>query len=153
VTDPRAVLGVGPLATLEDVKAAYRRLAKRHHPDVDPSPAAVERMKAINAAYTELLVQLRTVAPRVTFTQTSAATATVDISSFIDPRATRRELCDACARVLPFGKHAGKTLWWVATNDAQYLRWIARAFSVEQADIIDDARTAGGHHMFGVHHP
>jgi curved DNA-binding protein CbpA len=46
------VLGIPRDAQLHDIRAAYRRLAQRHHPDNNPrNPAAEERMKTINAAY------------------------------------------------------------------------------------------------------
>ncbi|MFC1964743.1 J domain-containing protein [Chloroflexota bacterium] len=45
------ILQVDPHAEPEVIQAAYRRLAAKHHPDVDPSPKAVERMKLLNAAY------------------------------------------------------------------------------------------------------
>lgn len=48
--DPFALLGVEPGAPLEDVTAAYRRLAKQWHPDRAGDEAA-RRMVEINAAY------------------------------------------------------------------------------------------------------
>jgi hypothetical protein len=48
--DPFAVLGVAPDASAEEVAAAYRRLAKRWHPDHAGSEGAA-RMAEINAAY------------------------------------------------------------------------------------------------------
>ncbi|MFC1966572.1 J domain-containing protein [Chloroflexota bacterium] len=45
------ILQVDPRAEPEVIQAAYRRLAAKHHPDVDPSPGAIERMKSLNAAY------------------------------------------------------------------------------------------------------
>ena len=46
------VLGVEVDASFEDVKAAYRRLAKINHPDVAPDDAdAAKRFQAITAAY------------------------------------------------------------------------------------------------------
>ena len=51
MTDPFAVLGVPPSASAEEVAAAYRRLAKRWHPDRSPDRAAEGRMAEINAAY------------------------------------------------------------------------------------------------------
>lgn len=52
-------LGLGPGATPDEIRAAYRRLAKANHPDKfahDPrlQVRATARMKAINAAYREL---------------------------------------------------------------------------------------------------
>ena len=49
--DYYTILQVDPCADPEVIKAAYRRLAANHHPDVDPSPEATERMKLLNAAY------------------------------------------------------------------------------------------------------
>jgi len=50
-TDPYRILQVAPNADLEAIHAAYRRLARRYHPDLNPQPEAAERMRAINAAY------------------------------------------------------------------------------------------------------
>jgi DnaJ-class molecular chaperone len=50
--DPYAVLGVAPTASDDEIKKAYRRLAKKHHPDVNPGVRAHEqRFKEITAAY------------------------------------------------------------------------------------------------------
>lgn len=49
--DYYAILQVDPRAEPEVIQAAYRRLAAKHHPDVNPSPEAMERMKLLNAAY------------------------------------------------------------------------------------------------------
>jgi len=49
--DYYAILGVPRNATLEQIKEAYRRLAKEYHPDKNPSPEAEERFKLINEAY------------------------------------------------------------------------------------------------------
>lgn len=45
------VLGVPKTAQLEDVKIAYRRLAKKYHPDINNSVAAKANMQAIATAY------------------------------------------------------------------------------------------------------
>ncbi len=45
------ILGVQPRATLEEVRTAYRKLAREYHPDVNPEPAAHERMAQINEAF------------------------------------------------------------------------------------------------------
>src|SRR5215472_10959731 len=45
------VLGVARTATDKEIKAAFRKLARQHHPDVNPDdPAAAERFKEINEA-------------------------------------------------------------------------------------------------------
>ncbi|SDD13705.1 DnaJ C-terminal domain-containing protein [Aquimonas voraii] len=44
-------LGVEPGASDADIKAAYRRLARKYHPDVSKEAGAEERFKAINEAY------------------------------------------------------------------------------------------------------
>jgi DnaJ domain len=49
--DPFAALEVPPGATPQDVADAYRRLAKRWHPDHGGGAAAAARMAEINAAY------------------------------------------------------------------------------------------------------
>ena len=46
------ILGVNRTANLHEIKAAYRRLALRYHPDLHPNnPRADEFLKAINQAY------------------------------------------------------------------------------------------------------
>jgi uncharacterized membrane protein YsdA (DUF1294 family) len=49
--DYYAILGVPRNATLEQIKEAYRRLAKEYHPDKNPSPEAEERFKLVKEAY------------------------------------------------------------------------------------------------------
>jgi DnaJ-class molecular chaperone len=49
--DPYEVLGVQKTDSDTAIRAAYRKLAKRHHPDLNPGkPEAAERFKEINAA-------------------------------------------------------------------------------------------------------
>lgn len=52
VLDYYEVLGVSPQATSEEIKRAYRRLAREHHPDRNPDdPEAERRFREIAAAY------------------------------------------------------------------------------------------------------
>jgi molecular chaperone DnaJ len=50
-TDYYAVLGVRRDATQDEIKKAYRRLARELHPDVNPDPGTQERFKEIGMAY------------------------------------------------------------------------------------------------------
>ena len=49
--DLYAVLGVDRNASQEEIKQAFRRLAREYHPDVNKTPGAEERFKEINEAY------------------------------------------------------------------------------------------------------
>ncbi|MGJ3235757.1 DnaJ domain-containing protein [Marivirga sp.] len=48
------LLGVSEMATLLEIKSAYKRLAKAYHPDINPSIQAEEKFKLISTAYTVL---------------------------------------------------------------------------------------------------
>ncbi len=78
------VLGVSPEATQEEIKKAYRRLARKYHPDLNPGDKEAERrFKEINEAYEVLsdpkkraeYDQLRQAASAHTFTTPEGETA------------------------------------------------------------------------------
>jgi curved DNA-binding protein len=48
------ILGVARDASADDIKKAYRKLARKYHPDVSKEADAEARMKEVNEAYTVL---------------------------------------------------------------------------------------------------
>lgn len=98
--DPYAVLKVARDAPMEVINAAYRALAKLHHPDVN-GQTATGRMAEINDAYETLCDPARR----------RAVDATL-------PRDPRPEY-----EVMPFGKHRGQEMGSVPVD---YLLWAAR---------------------------
>ncbi len=56
MNDPYSVLGLSSSASIEEVKKAYKRLAKKYHPDVAGNDEnAARKMQEINAAYDAII--------------------------------------------------------------------------------------------------
>lgn len=55
ITHPHEILGLPARSTADDVRKAYRKLARTCHPDMDPSAGAAERFIAVKAAHDEML--------------------------------------------------------------------------------------------------
>ena len=55
IDDPYKVLGVSPDASDDEIKRAYRKLAKKYHPDLNPGDEeAAKKMQQVNAAYEQI---------------------------------------------------------------------------------------------------
>ena len=150
--DPYAVLGVPSGASTDDIAAAYRSLARRHHPDVSVERDAERRMADINAAWAVLRDPTRREAwdrangilpeappsPRPGFgTGSSNGAARPGV-----PGAGTRPGAVAWRRgpsgegaagpppggargsVLPFGRHIGWSIGEIARVDPGYLVWL-----------------------------
>ena len=56
MNDPYEILGLRQGASEEEVKKAYKALAKKYHPDVTGNdPAAAKKMQEINSAYDAII--------------------------------------------------------------------------------------------------
>lgn len=99
--DPFAVLGVERDASPEELTDAYRRLARRWHPDRAPGPEAQLRMAEINAAYAELRRRFRRRRPDA---RRRAASRPRPRHGTWLPEATRRALGPTMLRVLDRGE-------------------------------------------------
>ncbi|WP_165423645.1 J domain-containing protein [Ktedonosporobacter rubrisoli] len=85
------ILGIEPEASEIDIKRAYRRLAKRYHPDINKSPTASKHFMAVQAAYEVL----SNPAQRQTFdqqrTQKQATTTTINPWAFTPTRPSAKQ--------------------------------------------------------------
>jgi molecular chaperone DnaJ len=59
IRDCQRILQVGPAASLDEVKAAFRKLAFKLHPDLNPSPKAAAQFRELNEAYVLLTHALK----------------------------------------------------------------------------------------------
>ena len=136
---------VHPRADQEVITVVYRHLAKRFHPDRDPSPEAQSRMAELNEAYEilddpqkrarydELLAGGRTASarpsrreeppkPRPASTPTPAAEPTDPYGDAGPPPANP----EAVGSSMTFGRYRGWALNQVARVDRDYIEWLAR---------------------------
>jgi curved DNA-binding protein CbpA len=115
VADAYAVLGVDPNADDETVASAYRRLARRHHPDL-AGEAATRRMMHINAAFDAI----RTAAARADYDEARRPPSPRDGTGGAGPPPGRPS-----GTVVDFGRHLGWSLGEIARVDPGYLVWLA----------------------------
>jgi curved DNA-binding protein CbpA len=144
--DAYRVLQVDPEAEDEVIRAAYRRLARKYHPDLTSSGEAAERMAAINAAW-ELIGKP---AARAAYDRGRAASRppsppeTVS-RDWTSGRSTQGGGFDASMRapdgpgaagpppgrpsgsVLNFGRYTGWSLGEIARKDLDYIEWLDRS--------------------------
>lgn len=78
--DPYKVLQVDPEAEDEVIEAAYRRLARKYHPDVSPSRESLERMVQLNQAWELLKNPARRASVDRARTRTQGSAARVSVA-------------------------------------------------------------------------
>ncbi len=126
-SDLYKVLQVDPEAESEVIRAAYRTLAVKYHPDV--APDSQERMAALNHAWGIL----RDATARARYDEARAETRR-------HPRLSRPVVTttmpapvpasppgEPSGEVLAFGRYSGWSLGQIAKFDPEYLDWLASA--------------------------
>lgn len=122
LTDPYAVLQVMPSAEDEVIRAAYRALAAKFHPDRDSSENAAQRMREINMAYE----MLKTPGLRATYDRRRRMAGAVSAAGQSAGTPPTRLPSDSVSARLTFGRYAGWTLSQISRVDIDYLRWLSR---------------------------
>ena len=120
--DPYVVLQILHTAEDEVIRAAFRALAFKFHPDRDPSEYAARRMSEINLAY----ALIKTPGARAAFDRRrrmATQVAAADLNPLAPPVSVPS---DRNSARLPFGRYSGWTLSQVARWDIDYLRWLSR---------------------------
>lgn len=123
--DPYAVLGVRPDAGTEAIAAAYRALARRHHPDVSRSADAERRMAEINAAWAILRDPSRRAAWDAVHADARQPRAPTWRRGPHGEGAAGPPPGNPRGSVLDFGRHIGWSLGEIARVDPGYLHWLA----------------------------
>ena len=124
VTDPYKVLQVLPTAEQEVLRAAFRALALKYHPDHDPSARAARHMIELNLAYAmvrdaEARAQLDRARSRTSYDFEGAPGGNGEAA------AAPTRAASAGTR-LEQGRYAGWTLRDLVGHDPDYLRWLHR---------------------------
>ena len=135
MNNPYEVLGVSETATDEEVKAAYRNLAKKYHPDnYTDSPladVAEQKMKEINEAY-DMINQMRQKGKGTGSTGSSSYNANSSSSQFYNVRIyIQRGLLDQADQILENTAQSMRTAeWHYLKGMIAYRRgWSEQAFS------------------------
>jgi curved DNA-binding protein CbpA len=128
MSDPYEVLQVHRNAEPEVIRAAYRALARKYHPDFGGDPG---RMVAITEAWSVLGNAERRAAYDMQALKTHSRRA-------IDPKGTTSAVAQGgstersspnrsgSGTVMDFGRYAGWTVGSLADHDPDYLEWLAR---------------------------
>lgn len=135
MTNPYEVLGVSETATDEEIKSAYRKLAKKYHPDnYTDSPLAdiaEQKMKEINEAY-DTINQMRQKGKGTGSTSSSSYSGSSSSSQFYNVRIyIQRNMIDQAEQALDSTPSGNRTAeWYYLKGMCAYRRgWSEQAFS------------------------
>jgi curved DNA-binding protein CbpA len=120
--DAYAILGVAPGSDDEAIAAAYRTLARRHHPDV-AGESGTARMARLNAAYE----RIRTANRRAEYERARPSTdgpRSRWAPEFDGTGGAGRPPGRPSGSVLDFGRHLGWSIGEIARVDPGYLEWL-----------------------------
>lgn len=126
--DAYRILQIDPSAVPEVVEAAYRALARLHHPDLVEETDAEEAMMELNWAYTTL----HDPALRAAYDRSRIAIPIAPPPGSLSERvqevvaAAEQQATKPGAVVLDFGRYTGMTLAQIARADPEYLEWLKR---------------------------
>ncbi len=128
--DPYEVLGVSKNATDEEIKTAYRNLARKYHPDnyVDNplSDLASEKMKEINDAYDSIVAMRKGSQSSGGSYKGSSNPAYANIRTLI----ANNRLDEAQRELDAFGTNSRDAEWYFLSGSVQYKRgWHGQAYS------------------------
>jgi len=128
------LLMISPNADREIITLVYRHLAKRYHPDRDPSPQAQARMTELNEAYDVLSDGskrarydeiLGVTAPAGSAGSSVAGASPVPADPYGEAGAPPLTP-EAQGSILTFGRYRGWALNQVERQDRDYIEWLSR---------------------------
>ena len=153
-TDPYKLLQVDPEADPEIIDAAYRRLARRYHPDVSADSEAAAMMVALNRARDILLDPARRAQLDRRRRDDARTVGSVTASGSAGSRHEEAGSAgpppgNASGSRLDFGRYAGWSLGEIARADIAYLEWldrmsIGRRYRAEVDALLRRAGRRGG---------
>lgn len=133
MADHYAILGVPPDADRTAIQAAYRRLARLHHPDFGGDPTV---MSTLNEAWAILgHAELRSAYDSTHGLRNRAIPAATQPPPASRPPGPAGPIAAAAERrfgservsTVTFGRYTGWTIAQLAVHDPDYLEWLARA--------------------------
>lgn len=132
MNDPYSVLGVSREATEEEIKTAYRELARKYHPDnYADNPLkdlAAEKMKEVNEAYDQIISQRKQQGTNQSYYQAggSGSTEFAQISQLI--QTGQYEQAQLLLDQVPINQRTAR--WYYLSGTVQYSRgWYDEAYS------------------------